>query len=223
MFKYFGVLICGCIMAWLPVAAQYDSSFRFYYYDQKLSLFEKMPTTPQATIWLGDSITDGAEWNELFPGTNAINRGISSDVTFGVLHRLPEIVRWQPKRIFVLIGINDVARGIPDTVIISNMLQIINGIKNSCPNTQLIIQSILPTNNTFSDFPKYQNKLSKIKHINHRLQQLCKATGTFWLDLYPSFCDGQGKLDAKYTNDGLHLTGNGYLKWKEVILQLKLL
>jgi lysophospholipase L1-like esterase len=206
-----------------PIVAQYDSAFHFYYYDQKQSHFEKLPTVANASIWLGDSITDGGEWDELFPGINAINRGISSDITFGVLHRLPEIIRWKPKRLFVMIGINDIARGIPDHVIVANIEQVIKTIKKRSPKTQLIIQSILPTNNNFKDFIKHQNKLHHINAVNSRLRQLCQQHRAYWLNLHPFFSDTQGNLDKKYTNDGLHLTGAGYLIWKQVILEHKLI
>lgn len=39
-----------------------------------------------------------------------------------------------------------------------------------------------------------------------------------YIDLYSSFVDKQtGKMDIRYTNDGLHLLGKGYLKWIEII------
>ena len=31
--------------------------------------------------------------------------------------------------------------------------------------------------------------------------------------------DERGLLDKRYTNDGLHLTGEGYLVWKKAIEQ----
>ena len=66
-----------------------------------------MPDTPNEIIMLGNSITDGCEWSELFQNSNIKNRGISGDITEGVLYRLDEVTRSKPAKVFLLIGIND--------------------------------------------------------------------------------------------------------------------
>lgn len=210
-------------LLWLPASLRaqqgYDTTFRSYYYDQKLSLFEKMPTPAQAVVWLGDSITDGGEWSELFPEQKNLNRGISADNTFGVLYRLPEIIRRKPSKIFILIGINDIARNIPDSVILRNYRRIIETIQAQSPATRLFVQSILPTNDQFPQFKNHQHKTEHIRYINNALQNLCAEKKITLVNLYDAFLDAEGKLDNRYTNDGLHLTGEGYLRWKEVLVQ----
>ncbi len=201
----------------------YDSSFHFYYYDQKLSMFEIMPDQKGEVVWMGDSITDGGEWSELFPRVKTLNRGISSDNTYGILFRLKEITRRMPKKIFLLIGINDIARNIPDSVITGNYRKIISEIQQQTPQTRLYIQSILPTNNTFSEFKNHQNKTAHIIAINTTLQKLCKEKNIVYVDLYNHFVDESGKLASQFTNDGLHLTGEGYKKWKKVLIENKLM
>jgi lysophospholipase L1-like esterase len=47
---------------------------------------------------------------------------------------------------------------------------------------------------------------------------MCKERGAIFVNLYDSIFDNQGKLDAKYTHYGLHLTGEGYKRWNEVII-----
>jgi lysophospholipase L1-like esterase len=203
--------------------ANYDSSFRFYYYDQKLSMFKTMPDGKKEIVWLGDSITDGGEWSELFPKQNTLNRGISSDNTFGVLNRLHEVLQRKPKKVFLLIGINDIARTIPNEVIIANMGKIIDSFKIQSANTKLYIQSILPTNNAFTDFKNHQNKTEHIDKVNAALKELCKQQQIDFVDLQQAFKDEDGKLDKKYTNDGLHLTGAGYQQWKNYLITNSLL
>ena len=182
-----------------------------------------MPKQKNAIIWVGDSITDIGEWNELFPNEKNLNRGISSDNTFGVLNRLKEITRQKPKKLFLMIGINDLARNIPDQIILRNFKRIISQIQKETPATKLYIQSILPTNNEFSLFPAYQNKISHIQYINKELSVLCAARKISYVDLFSHFTNTQGKLDKRYTNDGVHLTGEGYKKWKSILLANKLM
>lgn len=207
----------------LQAAAQYDSSFRFYYYDQKLSMFEQMPAKDNCIIWLGDSITDGCEWSELFPNYNNLNRGVSSDNTFGVLNRLPEIIRRMPAKVFILIGINDIARNIPVDVILRNYTKMVERIQQESPRTKIYAQSLLPTNNQFTQFKNHQNKEAVIQTVNKGIAQLAIDKKINFIDLYAAFQDKEGRLDVRFTNDGLHLTGAGYLRWKEVLTQGKYL
>ncbi len=197
----------------------YDSSFHFYYYDQKLSMFEQMPNKSNAVVFLGDSITDGGEWAELFPKLNVLNRGISADNTFGILFRLSEVTKRKPKIIFLLIGINDIARGIPDSVIIGNYAKIIARIKEESPKTKVFVQSLLPTNSEFTNFPKHQNKLENVHTVNAALMEMAVSKNCYFLNLYPSFVNGEGKLSKTFTNDGLHLLGTGYALWKKILIE----
>ncbi len=203
--------------------ASYDSSFHFYYYDQKLSMFEIMPDQKDEVVWMGDSITDGGEWSELFPKVKTLNRGISSDNTFGILFRIGEVIKRKPAKIFLLIGINDIARGIPDSVILYNFKRIIDSIQIQTPAIKIYLQSILPTNNNYTDFKNHQNKITHVLSINAELKSICTAKKIVYVDLYNSFTDEAGKLDKKYTNDGLHLTGEGYKKWKQILLEKKIM
>jgi lysophospholipase L1-like esterase len=198
-------------------------SFRYYYYDQKLSMFEQMPASNNCIIWLGDSITDGGEWSELFSHYNTMNRGISADNTFGILYRLHEIIRRKPKKVFLLIGINDISKHIPDEVILRNYKRIIDSLQLQTPATKIYVQSILPTNNNFTLFKNHQNKTEHILFINNELKKLCIEKKITYVNLYDAFIDQEGKLNSLYTNDGLHLTGEGYIKWKEVLLTNKYL
>lgn len=221
--KLFIICVSLCLSKLLFSQPSYDSSFHFYYYDQKLSFFEKSTVISPDIVWLGDSITDGCEWAELFTNKKCLNRGISADNTFGILNRLYEIVKRKPKKIFIMIGINDIAKEIPDTIILKNYQRIIDTFKIKLPFTKIYFQSLLPTNNNFSDFKNHQNKTQHILYVNEQLKKLCKQNKILFVNLYNYFTDNDGKLSAHFTNDGLHLTGDGYKKWKEILQQLKLI
>ena len=63
--------------------AQNGNHSTFYY--QRVSLFEKLPTSNEDIIFLGNSITNGGEWVELLNDERIKNRGISGDVCNGVI------------------------------------------------------------------------------------------------------------------------------------------
>ena len=214
------VLICCSFGFTIKLFSQptYDTAFYTSYYGQKLTLFKLSPKTKNAIIFLGDSITDIGEWSEIFKNINVKNRGVSSDNTFGVLARLDEIVSSKPAKVFIMIGVNDISKSTPDSVIISNYKKIINIIKTKSPLTKIIVQSILPTNNNFPEFIRHQNKTEHILFINKELEKYCTENKLLYVDLYNSFLDEEKKLDKKYTNDGLHINGLGYMKWKEILV-----
>lgn len=220
--RYF--LLIGMIGLGLTAGAQgWDSAYRSTYYEQKLTLFRSLPDSPNEIVFLGNSITDGGEWAEIWQNTAVKNRGISGDITFGVLARLDEVLSASPQKIFVLIGVNDIARNIPDSVILQNYKRLIQQVQRESPRTQLIMQSILPTNNAFKPFKNHYGKDDHIRAVNAGLLDLCKQYGITYVDLYSRFLDASGKLDVQYTNDGLHLTGPGYLLWKKILIEQKLM
>jgi lysophospholipase L1-like esterase len=200
-----------------------DTSYKTTYYEQKVTLFRLLPNTKGEIVFLGNSITDIGEWAEIWQNKKVRNRGISGDNTFGVLARLDEITSAKPAKVFIMIGINDIAKETPDSVIITNYKKIISRLQNESPKTKIIVQSILPTNNDFTEFKRHQNKTERIVFINTALQNYCKEKELVYVDLYTVFLDENKKLDKKYTNDGLHINGYGYMKWKEILLEMVLM
>ena len=57
------------------------------------------------------------------------------------------------------------------------------------------------------------------KPINAQLIEICNSQGLTYIDLDPTFSDENGKLNKKYSIDGLHVNGAGYVIWKELITQ----
>ncbi len=199
------------------LTAQVDTTFRFYFYDQRYSLFQHLPDTPGEIIMLGNSITNGGNWSELFNNPNVKNRGISADNTFGILHRLDEVTASRPEKIFILIGINDISKETPVEVILGNYQRIVERIRQDTPDTRLYLQSLFPTNNEFDHFPKAHNREKEIEAVNKGIEKLAADFGATFIDLHPHFLDENGKLSKQFTNDGLHLMGEGYLHWARIL------
>lgn len=188
------------------------------YYNQRRTLFEQLPDTKKEIVFLGNSITDGGEWIELFNNKRCKNRGISGDVTEGVLFRLDEVTRSKPAKVFLLIGINDLARGISRDTVFANICKIAENIRSVSPKTKVYIQSIFPVNASFGKFEKHVDKGGEVIFINTELKKWCSENGTFYVDLYSHLVSpGTDLLNHEFTNDGLHLLGAGYLKWAEIV------
>jgi len=194
-----------------------DGSQHSLYWQQRAGHFRLLPNDRGEIVFLGDSITEGGHWGEMFQNPLIKNRGISGDVTQGVLDRLDEVVESKPAGIFLMIGINDLASGLTEKEILANIKRIAREIRQKSPETVLYLQSLLPVNPDFPIFPDHRNKGSQIKSINTVLRRMAKDYGAVYVDLYPLFIGEGDKLDPEYTNDGLHLTGAGYAVWQEAV------
>lgn len=195
------------------------NNYESTYYGQKRSIHEMIPTGVGETIFLGNSITDIGEWSDFFQTIKVKNRGISGDITLGVLARLDKILSAKPAKIFLMIGINDIANNIPDSIILQNYRMIVEKIQVQSAGTRLFIQSILPTNSIFPHFARHQNKTEHILFINNKLNELCIEKKLTYIDVFSTLADDNNNLKPIYTNDGLHLMAEGYKQWIEVLKQ----
>lgn len=193
-----------------------DSLFSTYYW-QRVTQFRLLPYTQNDIIFLGNSITDGGEWTEMFENNHVLNRGISGDVTTGVLNRLDDIVSRKPAKVFLLIGINDLARGIPKDTVLKNDLLIVRLIRQYSPMTEIYVESLFPVNPAKHIFPTHVNKGGDIIYINRHLKAYADSLHYVYVDVYDALKDKNDHLDLKYTNDGLHLLGPGYMVWKHIV------
>ena len=198
----------------LPV---YPDSIFSTYYQQKSSFAASLPVTKNDIIFIGNSITDGAIWSELFNDVRVKSRGFSGDVTGGVINRFADIVRRKPAKVFMMIGTNDLARGVTPDSVVKNILLMADYLQQESPATQLYVQSILPVNSVFGKFPTHTKNGEKINEVNKRLQKESASHHYRYIDLYTHFADANGKMNTLYSNDGLHLLGTGYALWKHLV------
>jgi hypothetical protein len=112
----------------LSISVNSQEKYSTLYY-QKASLFEKLKIGEKDIVFLGNSITDGCEWSELFNDSNIKNRGISGDIVQGVYERLDPIIKGHPKKIFLLIGINDVSHDLKADTIVRAIEKVVVKIK----------------------------------------------------------------------------------------------
>lgn len=200
-----------------------DSSYNNTYYQGRMELFASLGGQKKAIVFLGNSITERGQWHELLPGEIIMNRGIGGDNTFGVLARLNDVIQYQPKKVFLLIGINDIGRGLPLEVIANNYRQIMERIKKGSPKTILYVQSVLPMNERILKADYLKNKKDSVLQLNVAIQNLAREMGVEYINLHPVFADEQGELKDDYTIDGIHLKPAAYVQWVAFLKRKKYL
>lgn len=213
------LIICKFIVLSFMLTGHYTDIFAHNeYWQQRVTLFDCLSVKSSDIVFLGNSITDGGEFYELFGNNTIKNRGISGDVIRGVRDRLYQVVSGCPKKIFLLIGINDISHNIPVDKLAMEYDELVRSIREGSPDTKLYIQSVMPINN---DFGRYKNLLGKendVMALNIELSKIADRYDATYIDLFPVLAEeGSNKLNKLYTNDGLHLIGDGYVVWTEYI------
>ena len=189
-----------------------DSTYRPGKYVELVAKFKADPKSKKDIIFLGNSITAGTDWAKLLDLPRAKNRGISGDITFGVLERLQDVIDGKPAKVFILIGINDISRNIPDSVILRNYKTMIARIRKGSKKTKIYFNTLLPVNAAFNKFKNHYGKEEHILWLNDEIRKFTAKNVTV-IDLYPNFTDQDKHLRAELTKDGLHLIPAGYQVW----------
>ena len=160
---------------------------------------------PEKTIvMLGDSITEGGDWENLLPNATILNHGIGGDTTAGVLRRLRSVVTARPAAVMLLIGTNDIGIGVPEDAIVANSIAIVQRLRTELPAAGIYVQSIMPREPRFG---------AEIVRVNAAVSARSTLLGAAGIDLWPAFADGAGGLRDEFSLDGLHLSEAGYAAW----------
>lgn len=176
-----------------------------------IGLGDRVWGTKADVVMVGDSITAGGRWNEIFPEISIANRGVGGDTVRGVRERIPAIQDVGARKIFLMIGTNDVVFDNPVDVIVSEYSKVVRTLKTA--DTQVYIQSILQCGQM--DLCTDARR-ERIGVLNKQLAELAEATGADFIDLN-SYLANENGLRSEFTWDGLHLNSAGYTQWRDVL------
>lgn len=227
-FKIF-IASCGLLFTTFAANAQnvvkIDSNYANPYYQQRVAYFRKMPHVKNEVIFLGNSITERGEWQEILAGYRyrVVNRGVGGDNSFGILARMDEVLMAKPKAIFLMDGINDLFRGLPYEVSIHNYRRIIRKIKQESPKTKIYIESALPINESMTTAAYTKGRNARVPVLNEQIKQLAKEENITYINIVPLFEDGQGNLRKEISPDGVHLKASAYIDWVKYLQEQKYL
>lgn len=182
--------------------------------------------TPKGgVVFLGDSLTEMYPVHDFFPCGNIVNRGISGNTSLQVLKRLEEnVIVLKPKKVFLLIGTNDLSlpNGKPEKVF-AVIKQIIEKLQSAETPPQIVMLSEIPVNRkaaklSFLTVGRRSN--TALKKINSLLEPFCNEKCIPFVDLFTPLCNEEGRLEKKFTTEGLHLSVEGYRVISEIIRSL---
>lgn len=188
--------------------SQAQDPFRNHRYD----VFKVLPVRNENIVFIGNSITNMHEWWEAFGSNhNIINRGVWGTFINETVDNIEAIAVGKPQKAFIMVGTNDLGKNGSRNIdnIIASTRTIVERFKRVSPNTEIYIQSILPS--------VYNRELSQLEETNRRLKALCDEEEITYIDLW----DDLYSLTRDYTHtlDGLHLKASGYQIWTKKIEQ----
>ena len=182
-------------------------------YEVKTSLYKLyLPNPHPKIVMIGDSITNGCDWNELLKRDDVINRGIYGDTTYGVVHRLDTINTGAIDKAFILIGINDLSEYTSVEDVLQRYQHIIHYLQ--IHHITPIIQSTLYVNSPKRDYEAINLQVST---LNDQLKALAQKHHIVYIDLNARLSKDHRLLHAYTKGDGLHLNSKGYALWREAL------
>ena len=196
-------------------------------YDQWLDVLKQEAIAVSAknperlTVLLGDSLSLWFPPEQLPSDRSWLNQGMSGETTAAMLKRLNFLDETKPQTILVMAGINDLKSGVSDADLLTNYRTMVQTLKQKHPDSELIIQSILPHGGEAMTVEERDRLLAvsneQIFKLNQKLATLAKEEQVLFLNLNPLFSNNEGMLRSDLTTDGLHLSPAGYLVWSTAL------
>jgi len=168
---------------------------------------------PGSVIFIGDSITQGLCVDAV--ANPAVNFGIGSDTTVGVLNRLPKYRCLEGASAVVLaIGINYLTTEGSDNTLKDNYRRILSAIP---PKVPIVVSAVLPVDETL--LPRKNQHITnlRIANLNDYLKTLCQTDARcVFVDTGAKLKNNVGGLNSTFHDgDGVHLNSKGYIIWIE--------
>lgn len=157
-------------------------------------------------VFFGDSHIAGGDFQKAFPDVTSINLGYIGEDTKGMLRRVEAIAAAQPKKVFLMGGINGLYnQSLEDFEYWYTAL--VDSIRIAVPDAELYVNSILPV----TSYSAYcDNK--KIIEANSIIKRMTNERNITYIDLHSMYADNNALPDSM-SSDGLHLTGEAYNIW----------
>ena len=197
-----------------------------------------MTPTPSATpagsglryVALGDSYTIGISVEEAdrfpnqlvgrFVGLELVaNLGVNGYSSAQLIDReLPQLDALQPDFVTVLIGVNDVVRGVPADSYRANMNEIFDSLLERLPANRIVVVSTpdytrTPQGAAFGDPAQQRAEIATFNGIEREIAEL---RGIAFVDI-SSVADTADRDSSLVAYDGLHPSGKQYGRWVDLI------
>jgi lysophospholipase L1-like esterase len=209
------VLAAGIFLFGVPLrAAELDSSK----WEKDIAAFEAIDRTnppPQgAVLFVGSSSI--RMWTNLaadFPELKVISRGFGGSHVPDVTHFADRIIiPYQPSKIVLYAGDNDIARGHSPDRVADDFRALVKKVQDALPKTKIYFLAIKPS-------PSRWHLSPQSREANRLIRRYCRAQRNLeFIDVWTPLLGSDGRPDQSlFLKDNLHINPKGYARWTEVI------
>ncbi len=163
-----------------------------------------------STIFTGSSTI--RMWKSLqseFPNEAILNTGFGGSKASDLeTHLFPLVIRFEPGRVFIYEGDNDIWAGVPVAEIMTSLDNIVTRLELINPNLEIYLIGAKPS-------PSRWEKKQNYGIFNQKLKEYCQAKeGVSFVDTWKALTDSAGNPRPElYIDDQLHLNEQGYEIW----------
>ena len=168
-------------------------------------------TESAVTAFVGDSLTERGDWQQVLPAGNALNFGVGGNTTDDLLERLDDVVASRPETVVLEIGTNDFAWRLPLEQVVENIERVMTELRGKLPEARIVVQSILPRQQEYAHI---------VRGVNEQVAAFAPSVRAEYLDVWPALAGDDEGLKPEFTIDGLHLTESGYAAWYALLRDL---
>ncbi len=154
-------------------------------------------------------------WEKLqtdFPCCQIINSGFGGSHASDLIVYTDELIlRYQPSKVFIYEGDNDLFERKRPRKIVKDINTILSSIWMENPATEVVLISAKPSISRWSRRRAY-------KRLNRKFQNLAlKQTNLEFVDVWTPMLNGRKLKEDLFVEDGLHMNQKGYQIWKQAI------
>ena len=174
--------------------------------------------------FVGDSLTQGLQLYDILDTNVVANKGINLQTVYnedkirvaeGYTSVFKELERIQPKKIYILLGANDIGwRG--ENAFKELYQELVVKIQEQHPDAIIYLQSMFPVTKAYSDTDNGITN-EKLSLYNKEILAVAEANNAYYLDIASILADESGALPDEVSPDGMHLNAPYYKLWFEYL------
>lgn len=119
------------------------------------------------------------------------------------------------ERVYIMLGLNELGWAYPQ-VFKAKYEELIDKIRQTKPNCEIYVQSIIPVTKTKDKSDKIFNN-TRIKQYNQLVKEVVNEKNVKYLDVQTALVNSEGYLPEEASTDGIHLGKTYCEKWLEYL------